>query len=62
MSEWGFGFITPEEWGDDLFFHFSALEWGDLAFKKLEIGQKLQFEVINWRKAGTKQASNVTLA
>ena len=58
----GFGFITPENGGEDLFFHFSAIEWGVNAFETVEIGQKVEFEVINGRKPGSKQANNITLA
>lgn len=61
QANW-FGFITPENGWDDLFFHFSAVEgWVD-AFNTLAQGQQVEFDVINWRKPGTKQASNVTLA
>jgi CspA family cold shock protein len=39
----GFGFITPEDGGKDLFVHFSAIQGA--GFKTLKEGQKVTFEV-----------------
>lgn len=39
----GFGFITPDGGGDDLFAHFSEVQ-GE-GFKTLAEGQKVSFEV-----------------
>ena len=39
----GFGFITPDEGGEDLFAHFSAINMN--GFKTLKEGQKVSFEV-----------------
>jgi cold shock protein len=39
----GFGFITPDEGGDDLFAHHSAINMQ--GFKTLKDGQKVSFEV-----------------
>lgn len=39
----GFGFITPDEAGDDLFAHFSEIQ--AQGFKSLQEGQKVSFEV-----------------
>jgi len=39
----GFGFITPEGGGKDLFVHFSAIQGG--GFKSLKEGDKVQFDV-----------------
>ncbi len=39
----GFGFIVPDDGGNDVFVHISAVEAAGL--KSLEEGQKLQFEL-----------------
>ena len=51
----GFGFITPDDGGEDLFAHFSAIQMN--GFKTLKEGQKVQFEVTQGPKG--KQASNI---
>ena len=52
----GFGFIAPEEGGDDLFVHFSAIQGG--GFKTLAEGQPVTYEVENGPKG--PQATSVT--
>lgn len=51
----GFGFITPDEGGEDLFAHFSAIEID--GFKTLKEGQKVTFEVVTGPKG--KQAARI---
>ena len=54
----GFGFITPEEGGEDLFAHFSAIQ--SSGFKTLAEGQRVTFDVVNGPKG--LQASNIRTA
>jgi CspA family cold shock protein len=51
----GFGFITPDGGGEDLFAHFKEIQGS--GFKTLKEGQKVEFEV----KRGPKglQASQI---
>lgn len=51
----GYGFITPDDGGEDLFAHFSAIQMN--GFKTLKEGQKVQFDVVAGPKG--KQASNI---
>ena len=47
-SEKGFGFITNDKGGDDVFVHFSAIQ--DKGFKSLQEGQKVSFTVVQGQK------------
>ena len=51
----GFGFVTPDDGGEDLFAHFSAINMN--GFKTLTEGQKITFYVTQGQKG--KQASNI---
>ncbi|QGX40451.1 cold-shock protein [Permianibacter aggregans] len=51
----GFGFITPDGGGDDVFAHFSAIQVK--GFKVLREGQKVTFDITQGQKG--KQASNI---
>jgi CspA family cold shock protein len=42
-DEKGFGFITPQGGGDDLFVHFKAIESDGFGFKSLKEGQVVSF-------------------
>ena len=54
----GFGFITPDDGGDDLFAHFSAIV--EEGYKSLKEGARVSFEVTDGPKG--KQASNIQKA
>jgi CspA family cold shock protein len=51
----GFGFITPDKGGEDIFAHFSAINIS--GFKTLRENQTVSFEVVQGPKG--KQASNI---
>lgn len=54
----GFGFITPDAGGDDLFAHFSAIQ--DSGYKSLKENDRVSFDVTEGPKG--KQASNIQKA
>jgi CspA family cold shock protein len=51
----GFGFITPDDGGKDLFAHFSQIQ--NQGFKTLAENQRVEFEVTQGQKG--PQASNI---
>ncbi|MAL01324.1 MULTISPECIES: cold-shock protein [Alcaligenaceae] len=51
----GFGFITPDAGGSDVFAHFSAIE--GRGYRSLNEGQEVEFEVNDGPKG--PQAANI---
>jgi CspA family cold shock protein len=54
----GYGFITPDEGGEDLFVHYSGIEGG--GFRSLAEGAKVTYEATQGKKG--MQAENVSRA
>jgi cold shock protein len=54
-AEKGFGFITPDEGGADLFVHHTAIQ--DRGFRTLQENQRVSFDVVQGQKG--PQATNV---
>jgi cold shock protein len=56
-SQKGFGFIQPENGGNDVFVHISAVERAGMS--NLNEGQKLSFDVVADRRTGKSSADNL---
>lgn len=54
----GFGFITNDEGGEDVFVHFTGIV--SEGFKSLEEGAKVTFDIVDGNRG--PQAVNVTVA
>ena len=54
----GFGFITPEDGGKDLFVHHTGIETD--GYRSLDEGAKVQFEIVAGQK-GPRAASVTTI-
>ncbi|AFK55713.1 cold-shock DNA-binding domain-containing protein (plasmid) [Tistrella mobilis KA081020-065] len=55
----GFGFIQPDEGGNDAFVHISAVQRSGLT--ELVEGQKVAYELIADRRSGKLAAANLEL-
>lgn len=54
----GFGFVSPDGGGDDVFAHFSAIDME--GYKSLRQGQKVEFEVSQGPKGPFAQHIRLT--
>jgi CspA family cold shock protein len=54
----GFGFITPEEGGKDIFCHHSAIQSSGM--RSLQEGQQVEFEVKDGKKGPEAENVRVT--
>ncbi|SNQ50796.1 cold-shock protein, molecular chaperone, RNA-helicase co-factor [Frankia canadensis] len=57
-AEKGFGFISVDGGGPDVFVHYSSIVAD--GYKSLDEGQSVQFEIVQGQKG--PQADNVTIA
>jgi CspA family cold shock protein len=56
----GYGFIQPDEGGQDVFVHISAVERAGL--RDLQDGQKISYEIEQDRKSGKQSAGNLRVS
>lgn len=53
----GYGFIQPDNGGQDVFVHVSAVERAGL--RDLNDGQKVSFEIVQDKRSGKSSADNL---
>ena len=56
----GFGFIQPDEGGNDVFVHISAVERAGM--HQIVEGQKINYELVRDNKSGKMAADNLSAA
>ena len=56
----GYGFITPDAGGSDVFVHISAVERAGLS--GLADGQKVTYDIATDRRSGKSSAENLRVA
>jgi cold shock protein len=56
----GYGFIQPDEGGNDVFVHISAVERSGM--NRLEEGQKVNYEIVQDKRTGKPAADNLAPA
>jgi CspA family cold shock protein len=56
VGEAGYGFITPDDRGEDVFFHYSSIEGS--GYRSLEEGDRVSYELGPRGRKG-EQAANV---
>ena len=59
-SQKGFGFIQPDQGGNDIFVHISAVERAGLY--GLNEGQKVSYDIVADRRTGRSSADNLKAA
>ena len=55
----GYGFLVPDDGGQDVFVHISAVE---LAGLTIDVGDKVSFDIAPSRMAGRFEAKNLRAA
>ncbi|QEL26866.1 cold-shock protein (plasmid) [Bosea sp. F3-2] len=53
----GFGFIQPDDGGQDVFVHISAVERAGL--RELRDGQKISYDIVADKRSGKSSAENL---
>lgn len=56
----GYGFIQPDEGGNDVFVHISAVERSGMS--NLVEGQKVNYEIAQDKRTGKSSAENLSAA
>lgn len=54
----GYGFIQPEDGGNDIFVHISAVQAAGM--QSLDEGQKINYEIVEDERSGKSSAGNLS--